>query len=224
MAVSAGLPDQCWVLWPRRSLAEGIRLFVLEKNSGAGVARNNSLEQAQGRYIAFCDSDDRWTPDKLEKQLAFMQDNGYEFTYTSYLTCTETGEPKGIVKCRRKETYASQKMDDKIGYLTVIYDTTRIGKVKFPLLRKRQDWGMKLLVLQKCRTAYGLQEPLALYRVRTDSISRNKLSLVKYNVAVYEEVLGWSKPVASLFFLFVFMPTYIIKRLKCKLDQVSHRY
>ena len=192
---------------------ERIKLFVLEKNSGAGAARNNSLSHAKGRYIAFCDSDDRWTADKLEKQIAFMQENDHAFTYTGYHVCDEPGTIIGEVKCRAKETFGSLKCDDKIGCLTVVYDSEKIGKVSFPLLRKRQDWGMKLLALQKCHEAYGIQEPLAIYRKRADSISRNKMSLVKYNIAVYEKVLGWSPVEAHLFFFFVFMPTYTFKKI-----------
>lgn len=196
---------------------ERIKLFVLEKNSGAGVARNNSLTNAQGRYIAFCDSDDRWTPEKLEKQLAFMQENDYAFTCTSYFTCNEAGEVNGVVKCLKRLSYARQTTDNKIGCLTAMYDTEKIGKVYFPLLRKRQDWGMTLLALKKCHAAYGIQEPLALYRVRTGSISSNKLSLIKYNMAVYEEALGWSKLHSSIYFAIVFMPTYVMKKISQKI-------
>lgn len=196
-----------------------VKLFVLEKNSGAGAARNNSLANAQGRYIAFCDSDDRWTSDKLEKQIAFMQQNDYAFTYTGYHLCDEEGESLGMINCRKKETFASLKRDDKIGCLTVVYDSEKIGKISFPLLRKRQDWGMKLLALQKCGVAYGIQEPLAIYRKRTGSISSNKMSLVKYNIAVYEEVLGWSPLAARLFFAFAFMPSYIFKRVLQKIKK-----
>ena len=199
---------------------ERVKLFVLEKNSGAGAARNNSLAHARGRYIAFCDSDDRWTTDKLEKQIAFMQKHDHAFTYTGYHLCDEQGNILGAVKCRAKESFNSLKRDDKIGCLTVVYDSEKIGKVSFPLLRKRQDWGMKLLALQKCQNAYGIQEPLAIYRKRSDSISRNKMSLVKYNVAVYEHVLGWSPLSARLFFACVFMPTYIIKRVTQKLSNI----
>ena len=142
-----------------------------------------------------------------------MQDNSYAFTYTGYHLCDEQGNVIGEVKCRAKETFSSLKRDDKIGCLTVIYDTDEIGKVNFPLLRKRQDWGMKLLALKKCNAAYGIQEPLAIYRKRTDSISRNKMSLVRYNIAVYEQVLGMSPLAARLFFTFVFMPSYTIKRV-----------
>lgn len=196
-----------------------VKLFVLEKNSGAGAARNNSLANAQGRYIAFCDSDDRWTSDKLEKQIAFMQQNDYAFTYTGYHLCDEEGASLGMINCRKKETFASLKRDDKIGCLTVVYDSEKIGKISFPLLRKRQDWGMKLLALQKCGVAYGIQEPLAIYRKRTGSISSNKMSLVKYNIAVYEEVLGWSPLAARLFFAFAFMPSYTFKRVLQKIKK-----
>lgn len=199
---------------------ERVKLFVLEKNGGAGAARNNSLANAKGRYIAFCDSDDRWTADKLEKQIAYMQQNDYAFTYTGYYLCDEDGKDLGAVKCRKKETFGSLKRDDKIGCLTVIYDSEKIGKVTFPLLRKRQDWGMKLLALQKCQVAYGIQEPLAIYRKRSGSISRNKMSLVKYNIAVYEEVLGWSPLAARLFFAFAFMPAYILKRVMQKISNL----
>ena len=49
-----------------------IRLFLLDKNQGAGVARNNSIKEANGRYIAFCDSDDLWMPEKLKIQIDFI--------------------------------------------------------------------------------------------------------------------------------------------------------
>ena len=190
-----------------------IKLLRLSTNSGAGAARNNSIERAQGRYIAFCDSDDCWYPDKLEKQLAFMTDKDCALSYTSYMTCNEAGEHTGIVVCRRRETLFSMQCDDGMGCLTVIYDTHKVGKVLMPLLRKRQDWGLWLQVLMQCRVAYGVKEPLAIYRLRENSISRKKASLIKYNLAVYRKVLGWSSAKAHLFFWFVFAPTYTLKKL-----------
>ena len=61
-----------------------VKFFQLPQNSGAGVARNNSIKEAKGRFLAFCDSDDAWYPNKLEKQLSFMLENEYAFTCTSY--------------------------------------------------------------------------------------------------------------------------------------------
>lgn len=193
-----------------------IKLIRLAKNSGAGVARNTSIKAAKGRYIAFCDSDDRWFPEKLEKQLEFMKAKNCAMSHSSYMTCDENDKITGIVIGRKKETLNTMCKDDKMGFLTVMYDTDKVGKVYMPKLRKRQDWALKLKVLQKCGYACGMKEPLAYYRRREDSISRDKRSLVKYNIAVYKEVLGWSNLKANIFFYSVFMPTYLKKRLFLK--------
>lgn len=194
-----------------------IKIFRLDKNSGAGVARNNSIEKAQGRFIAFCDSDDLWMPSKLEKQIAFMKAKKATLTFTSYMTSEENGEPCGIVIARRRETYFSTKCDDGIGCLTAVYDTQPFGKFFMPTLRKRQDWGLWLTILKKCRVAYGVKEPLAIYRKRSASISHDKVKLVKYNIAVYRKVLGWPSIIAIPFFFFVFMPSYILKKIKLRI-------
>ncbi len=190
-----------------------IKIYRLPTNSGAGAARNNSIREARGRYIAFCDSDDRWYPDKLEKQVSFMNKMQCGLSYTSYITCNENGENEGIVICRKHESFNSIKRDNKIGCLTAMYDTEIVGKVYMPLIRKRQDWGLMLNILKSSKIAYGIKEPLAIYRVRTDSISSNKKSLVKYNVSLYQDVLGWSKIRSFLFFGFVFFPSYIVKKV-----------
>lgn len=190
-----------------------IKLFKLDENSGAGVARNNSINAAEGQYIAFCDSDDRWYPEKLSKQVAFMQDENCAMSHTSYMTCDENDHNTGIVICRKFETFHSMCKDDKMGFLTVMYDTTKVGKVFMPSLRKRQDWALKLKVLKICNYAKGMKEPLAYYRKRSDSISSNKRSLIKYNIAVYQQVLGWSRMRADMFFYCIFMPTHLMKLL-----------
>ena len=61
-----------------------IHLFTLSENSGAAVARNNSISKSNGSFIAFCDSDDTWNEDKLEKQIGFMLDNNLNFSYSYF--------------------------------------------------------------------------------------------------------------------------------------------
>lgn len=68
-----------------------IKLLELEKNSGAAMTRNKGIENAKGKYIAFLDADDLWNEEKLEKQIRFMQDNEYEFTFTGYEFVDENG-------------------------------------------------------------------------------------------------------------------------------------
>lgn len=191
-----------------------IRLFRLEKNSGAGVARNYSIRMAMGRFIAFCDSDDCWYPEKLNKQLAFMLEKRCSFSYTSYMTCNENSAITGIVVCNKTMNYRSLKKDNGIGCLTVIYDSYSLGKNYFPRIRKRQDWGLWLKIIEKSGIAYGMKEPLAIYRIRLGSLSCSKLSIVKYNIAIYKQILKYSSVRAYWVFLFSFLPNYFLKKIR----------
>lgn len=191
-----------------------IRLFCQNENGGAGKARNNSIAEARGRYIAFLDADDRWMPAKLERQVSFMEESGAKVCYSSYVTCDAVGNVKGIVPCPKRVSYRDILSDDRMGCLTLIYDAEALGKVFMPLMRRRQDWALKILLLQQCGFALGVPDTLAVYRVSDGSLSNGgKSSLVKYNVAVYREVLHYSPFKAWLTFLFQFMPHYLYKRL-----------
>lgn len=126
-----------------------IKLFLRKCNGGAGICRNNSIQKAKGQFIAFCDSDDYWMPDKLEKQLAFMAKKGCVLSYTSYMTCDENGDMKGIVVCRNTESFFSSKCNNGIGCLTAMYDVRKMGKIFMPTIRKRQDWGAMAYYFKK---------------------------------------------------------------------------
>lgn len=189
-----------------------VRVFYLKENGGPGVARNNSIREARGRYIAFCDSDDRWFPDKLEKQIAYMTKRQCALCFSSYLRCDVTGKHKGIVIAPSRITLTELKHDNKIGCLTAIYDTLPYGKFYMPTIRKRQDWALFLTIMKKCRVAYGMVEPLAYYRKTPDSISRKKITLLKYNAQVYQHVFGYSVLTSYLYLFLVFLPTYFVKK------------
>ena len=190
-----------------------INLFHLSANSGPGVARNLSLENARGQYIAFLDIDDIWMPDKLELQLEQMNRLGCGMVYSSYLTCNDDDQITGIVRCKSKIRYWRIVCDNSIGFLTMMFDRKITGDVSFLTIRKRQDWGLNIELLRRCRVAYGIKKTLAVYRVRQGSVSRVKLPLAKYNVAIYRQVLGYSGIRAVLTFVFVFSPFYIGKKI-----------
>lgn len=194
-----------------------IKFFRLEKNSGGGIARNNSIKQAEGRYIAFCDSDDRWFPDKIAKQINFMKEKDIAFSYASYLLCDENGKENGINVCLSKLTYRKILMDNYVGCLTAMYDTAKIGKVYMPSIRKRQDWGLWISILKKCRMAYGIKQPLGLYRIRQNSVSSNKLSLIRYHATLYKEMLHIPIFLGYCVYLFINVPSFVIKTLRTKI-------
>ena len=198
-----------------------VNILYLKENHGAGYARNKSIERAKGRYIAFCDSDDRWTTDKLEKQIAFMNVKKCALSCASYIIFDgETQEEIGFYTAPKKITYGMMKRDNKVGCLTAIYDIKMLGRKFFmPTIRKRQDWALFLQIIKECKVCYSYpSKPLAYYCVRKNSISSNKMSLMKYNLAVYKKILGFHSIKANLYFFMLFLPTYGTKVLKRKLD------
>lgn len=197
-----------------------IKLFVLEGNSGAAVARNNSIKHAKGRFIAFCDSDDCWYPTKLEEQLQFMKERDCFLSYTSYDIMNEAGKKIGHFNCLRKTTFAKILQDDGIGCLTAIYDAGKIGKVYMPLLRKRQDWGLWIQIIKKFGPAYGLQKRLAIYRKRSDSISANKMKLFKYHRNIYTQVASFNRVNAELLMWLYYIPYNIYKKINIRLSSL----
>ncbi|WP_226982982.1 glycosyltransferase family 2 protein [Zobellia nedashkovskayae] len=167
-----------------------IKLILLSENSGAGVARNTAIEAAKGSFIAFLDSDDTWYPEKLTKQLSFMQNQGHYFTFTSYDIINEEGSPLSkIIKAKSLVTYKSALYKNPIGCLTVIYSVDFFGKQYMPVIRKRQDYALWLKLLKKA-DGFGLNECLSSYRIGNESISSNKFKLLKYEWQIYRDVEG----------------------------------
>lgn len=178
-----------------------IKLFRIN-NSGPAVARNFSIKNAQGTFVAFLDSDDLWLPEKLKKQIHFMLHHDYEFTFTSYQRMNEEGDLKeGKVKARPKICYRDMLSSNKLGCLTVIYNQEKIGKQYMPLIRKRQDYGLWLAILKQVPFAYGLDEVLASYRVRNISISAKKTEMLKWNWKLFREIEKMSIIKATYFVL-----------------------
>lgn len=165
-----------------------IKLIQLSLNSGAAVARNLAIRASMGRYIAFLDSDDVWFPQKLETQIKFMQRNNCPLSFAAYIKINESGDVIGEVGVPSRVDYKNLLKTCVIGCLTAVYDTHYFGKTTMPLIRKRQDFGLWLKLLKKTEFAYGIQEPLGQYRVRTDSISSNKANIVSSIWCLYREV------------------------------------
>lgn len=159
-----------------------IQLHQLSVNSGVAAARNYAVELAQGSYIAFLDSDDLWLPDKLEKQLQFMNTNHSSLSFTAYQRIDETGEiSPHVVHVPSSITYNGLLKETVIACLSAMYDASRIGKFYFETsLKKHEDYQYWLEILKTIDKADGLDYPLAYYRTRNNSLSSNKISAASY--------------------------------------------
>lgn len=166
-----------------------IKLHWLKENSGAAVARNTALREARADFIAFLDADDQWLPEKLAKQLKYMQDNDLAFTYTQYSIMDQNGQDTGkVVEIPQSIDYHGLLKNTIIGFLTVMVNREKTGEIQMPNIRTRQDFALELAILKRGITAYGLQETLSRYRVVKGSISSNKIKTAKRNWQVYRKI------------------------------------
>jgi teichuronic acid biosynthesis glycosyltransferase TuaG len=166
-----------------------IKLIKLNKNVGAAEARNKALEVATGKYIAFLDSDDIWLPNKLEKQLTFMQTNQYAFTFSAYTPFAEDGSREfNTISVPNELGYSEYCKNTIIGCLTVIIDKEKIGNFRMPNIRSSHDMALWLLIMKKGFNAYGLNENLAKYRLVSTSNTSKKWKAAKEVWDVYRKV------------------------------------
>ena len=167
-----------------------IRLIQLEQNSGAAIARNAALESARGRFVAFLDGDDLWLPYKLERQLTFMKKVDAVFSYSAYDRIDESGQHLGSVGVPERLRYEDLLKTCYVGCLTAIYDTEFYGKRMMPMIRQGQDFALWLELLRHGGEARGINEVLALYRVRSKSLSASKLKGSFYVWKIYRKIEG----------------------------------
>ena len=177
-----------------------IRLIKLKSNSGPANARNTGIKEAKGRYIAFLDSDDIWLPQKLEKQIKFMEDNNLSVTYSSYETIDEQDKKINFRKVKELITYSDMSKSNHIGNLTGIYNCEKIGKFYMDDVG-HEDYTLWLKIMQRVGKTKGLKEPLAKYRILSNSISSNKLKVLKWQWYIYRNILKLNIFKSSYYFM-----------------------
>lgn len=117
--------------------------FVFSR--GEMVNRNSAIKDANGKWIAFLDAGDVWEPTKLEKQVLFMEEHDYAFSYTMFNSIDAQGGDLGVMasgpECISKE---DMKKCCWMGYLTVMYDREKIGLLQVQGMRKANDYALWL--------------------------------------------------------------------------------
>ena len=165
-----------------------IKVYRMEHRNGAAICRNKAIELSCGQYLAYLDSDDLWLPEKLEKQLHFMQENDCDFSFTEYEHIDEEGKPLGIkVKTIKKLTYKKYLLHNFAGCLTVMYKQDINNKIYCDAIERRNDYALFLRVVKNSGNAMGYSANLAKYRIRKNSISWGKLRkirLIRFNFIV----------------------------------------
>ena len=202
------------VVQPFIEMDKRIKYECNPKNSGAAVTRNNALRRAKGKWIAFLDADDLWLPDKLQKQLRFMVDNGYKFSYTTYQEINDEGQETGVIVSGPKHVSKTGMFAFCWpGCLTVMYEREAIGLIQIADIKKNNDYAIWLKVCCKV-DCHILNEVLAKYRRgRVGSVSTHGYgTMISWHYRLWHESEG-RNVVCSVFLTFVNIACGLYKKL-----------
>ena len=169
-----------------------VRYFANLKNLGTLETRVRAINLAKGEWIAFIDSDDIWSPDKLEKQFALQKATGCDLIYTASSFINENGEPfKWIMHVPEEVTYKKLLRQNVISNSSVLMRKRDYLKYSPFTERERdmhEDFACWLCMLRAGLTARGINEPLITYRLHKNSSSSNKVNAAKLNMNTYRYI------------------------------------
>jgi teichuronic acid biosynthesis glycosyltransferase TuaG len=225
LIIDDGSTDETLNIVAQLNSSGRIRIFHTGGRHGSARARNIGIASARGRYIAFLDSDDLWLPEKLQKQIQFMEGTGSHFSFTAYRRMTFEGDiGTGVLHIPNKVSYKDLLKTNHIGCLTAMYDRKYFGEVVIPTLEKaesyrlwkyllkgqvvHEDYGLWLKLLKQPPDgqeekvwAWGLDEPLALYRRGHSSRSSNKIAAATSQWLIYRRLENLSLAASLYYFI-----------------------
>ena len=187
-----------------------VHLLNNEKNSGVSVSRKRGMEAARGEWIAVLDSDDAWTADKLEKQIKLAGETGAELIFTGSAFMDDTGKPiDWQLHVPQVLPYRELLKQNLVSNSSVL--------VKAELYRKHyavgdglhEDFAIWLAITREGIHAYGIDEPLLIYRVARSSKSGNKMKAARMNWNTYRYI--GLNPVAASYYMCWYMVKGLLK-------------
>jgi len=192
-----------------------IKLYINKKNLGAGRSRNKGIKLSHGSLIAFLDSDDLWTRNKLKKQIFFMKKNAINISHTSY--CVINSHNKIIGSRRAKDMSHKMLLNScDIGLSTVIMKKKIFtNKIKFADINTKEDYILWLKITLNNNTIFALKDNLSKWRKLDNSLSSSKLQKLYDGYLVYRKYMNFSSA-KSFIRLLLLSFNYALKEFKNK--------
>ncbi len=185
-----------------------IKVLSGSSNKGASFARNECLKNSSGRYIAFCDSDDIWFPEKIAIQIDTMINSGFSCSHSAIYICDKYMNIVSNEETKRLVRLSDQKFKNNIILSTGIYDRENIGIFYFEENLPHEDFQMWNELL-KNHNSIGVLEPQVCYRLRSDSLSAKKHQVWLWFLRISIRNFGFFQA----FYGFLFYFYYGLRRL-----------
>ena len=192
-----------------------IKLYINKKNLGAGRSRNKGIKLSKGSLIAFLDSDDLWTRNKLKRQIFFMKKNLLDISHTSYHIINSNSK---IIGSRRAKDMNYQLLLNScdIGLSTVVMKKEIItNKIKFANTKTKEDYVLWLKITSNNNTIFALKDHLTKWRKLNNSLSASKIQKLYDGYLVYRKHMNFGM-LKSFICLLLLSFNYVLKELRNK--------
>ena len=159
-----------------------IRLIQNKINQGISFNRNLAIEEAKGKYIAMIDGDDLALPERLEKQLVFLEKNpDYGIIGTEVININKKGEQLGsIIKYTIPDDEIPSRMlfNNYIATSSTMIRLSELAEIRFKKeFVVAEDYEVWIQLIRNCKIGH-IRLPLTKYRIHDDSISIQKQQLM----------------------------------------------
>ena len=192
-----------------------IKIYKNKENQGAGPSRNYGINLCSGEYIAFCDCDDLWKPEKLEKQFRFMKESNLSFSFTSYEIINNKSLKIGQREAQKELSFKQLRNSCDIGLSTVVIrkDIFKNNKLRFGKTKTKEDVVLWLLLAKNGVKISGIKEFLVSWRKNSGSLSSSNIQKIIDGYRVYRDYLHYSR-IKSLFFLIILSLNFMLKKIR----------
>ncbi len=207
--------DSLKVLTKIEKLDSRIKIFRNKKNLGAGQSRNNAINLCTGEYVAFCDCDDLWKPNKLERQIKFMREFDLNFCFTSYEIINNQNLRVGFREAKKNLSFKQLRNSCDIGLSTVIIkkDVFNDYQFRFGKTKTKEDFILWLLLAKNGIEIFGIKECLVSWRKNSKSLSSSNIQKIIDGYRVYRNYLRYSR-IKSLYFLIILSFNFMLKKIR----------
>ena len=193
-----------------------VRLISNEKNSGVSYTRKHGLEEASGEWVAILDSDDAWAPEKLEKQINLQKKTNADLLFTGSAFMDADGKPiDWYLAAPAEVTYRQLLKQNVLSNSSALVRKELYAKYYAVGDGMHEDFALWLNILKDGRKAYGVDEPLLIYRIAKSSKSGNKFKAAKMNWNTYRYI--GLNPIEAAYYEGWYMIKNVIKYTNLKI-------
>ena len=192
-----------------------IKILNNKKNIGAGPSRNFAIDFSSGKYIAFCDCDDLWKPNKLSRQFQNMEKYNQEFSFTDYEIINDNNLKVDFREAKNNLNFKKLRNSCDIGLSSVMLRKSLFNNKEFRFgeIKTKEDFVLWLILAKNGVNLSALNECLVSWRKSSNSLSSSTIQKLIDGFRVYKNYLhyGYFK---SFYFLMVLSANYMLKKFK----------